>query len=130
MNTTTPNLGSLNFVFLHVPDVAAVRSFYVETLELELVDENTTFLMFRHADGATLGIGVDTESFFKAKHTVDETSPVELWWQVEDADAVHATLVERGVRIVTEPKDEPFGRALAFADPAGNILCAYQPPKA
>jgi predicted enzyme related to lactoylglutathione lyase len=121
MNQSTPAVDTLNFIMVHVPDLAAVRSFYVDTLGLRLVDETPDFLMFTpETGGASLGIGVGEASL--------ESSPVELWWQVKDADALYAALLERGVRVLTPPKDEPFGRSLTFSDPAGNVLSAYQPP--
>jgi predicted enzyme related to lactoylglutathione lyase len=53
---------------------------------------------------------------------------VELWWFVDDVDAEHTRLVERGVPIVQPPRDEPFGRSLAYQGPAGQALFLLQPP--
>jgi predicted enzyme related to lactoylglutathione lyase len=121
--STTPLVGELNFVMLHVASVAEVRDFYVEKLGMNVLDENPGFVMLRGLGhgGASLGIGQGEPAA--------GATPIELWWQVEDADALHAALVERGVRIVQAPKDEPFGRSVAFSDPAGNVLYAYQPPR-
>ena len=113
-------LGQLNFVFLQVPDIQAVRDFYVETLGMAVEADSPTFLQLAHPSGggATLGIGVG-----ETRGALPEV----LWWTVQDTDAVHAALVERGVHIVSAPKDEPFGRTCAFADPAGNVLNIFQP---
>ena len=44
-------------------------------------------------------------------------------FQVEDADALHARLIEEGVTIVEVPEDKPWGeRAFVAADPNGISL--------
>ncbi len=105
----------LNFVMVHVPDVAQVKSFYVDTLGFALDDENDAFLQFRQpGSGATYAVGQG------------EGDRIELWWFVEDADAMHSDLVAKGVEIVTPPTDLPFGRFLSIKDPAGNALFLLQ----
>ena len=111
----------LNIIIIRTPDLTAARAFYGGVLGLSIENETPNFLVVQSADGhsTSLGIGIGEASVAGA----------ELWWRVEDTDALHATLVAKGVRITAEPKDEPFGRAIAFADPAGNILHAFQPPR-
>ncbi len=110
-------LQGLNFVMLHVPDVAAVRDFYAETLGLPLVDQNPGFLQFAPSGGgAALGIGVEPNA-----------DRIELWWFVGNADAAHIALRNKGVEIVSPPADMPFGRTLAIKDPAGSTLYLLQP---
>jgi catechol 2,3-dioxygenase-like lactoylglutathione lyase family enzyme len=117
---TTGLLGELGFIFLEVPDIKAARAFYVDTLGMVLEDETPAFLQVGRPGGAgaTLGIGLGETS---------RALPGVVWWVVNDTDAVHAALVERGVRIVSAPQDMPFGRTCSFADPAGNILNIYKP---
>jgi catechol 2,3-dioxygenase-like lactoylglutathione lyase family enzyme len=112
----------INIVIVRVPDLEAARAFYGETLGLPIEDETPIFLVVGSADGqgTALGIGVGQPG---------AASGTEIWWRVDDADAFHAALVARGVRITEQPVDRPFGRAVSFADPAGNILHAYQPPR-
>ena len=111
----------LNIVIIRTPDLAAARAFYEDVLGLKVENETPAFLLIESADGkgSTLGVGVGEPS---------ATGP-EIWWRTEDTDALHAMLVAKGVRIIAEPKDEPFGRSVSFADPAGNTLYAYQPPR-
>ena len=41
---------------------------------------------------------------------------------VDDVDATHATLLERGVEILNGPMDRPWGlRSVSFADPDGHV---------
>jgi catechol 2,3-dioxygenase-like lactoylglutathione lyase family enzyme len=109
----------VNIVIVRVPDIAAARAFYGETLGLPIKGEAPNFLVVDPIDGqgASFGVGVGEPG----------AGGPEIWWRVDDADAFHAALVTKGVRITEEPEDRPFGRALSFADPAGNVLHAYQP---
>ena len=117
-------LGPLSFVFLLVPDMAEARTFYVETLGMEVETESPTFLQLAQPGGAGASLGIGVGAGLTAAHTAGLE---EIWWTVEDTDAVHAKLVERGVPIVSAPKDQPFGRTCSFRDPAGNILNVFQP---
>ena len=111
--------GTLNFVLLYVEDIAAARAFYTEKIGFTVKSEIPNFVQFE-ADGAA------TFALSQASQPTPTTT-IGLWWQVADADAIHATLVERQVEITSEPKDEPFGRAFSLKDPEGNIVNFYQP---
>lgn len=110
----------LSFVIVHVPDVAAARTFYTEKLGFTVQDEQPGFVQFkrRGADGATYALGQTPPGAAEGP---------ELWWFVDDADASHAELAALGVEIVNPPTDEPFGRAFAIKDLAGNTLNMLQP---
>jgi catechol 2,3-dioxygenase-like lactoylglutathione lyase family enzyme len=45
-----------------------------------------------------------------------------LAFQVEDVDAVHAELVDKGVEITQPPTDMSYGRDFGLRDPFGNNL--------
>ena len=50
---------------------------------------------------------------------------------VEDIDAVHAVIRERGLRIVKGLRDKDYGlRAFVFEDPDGNRIDVGEPLKA
>jgi predicted enzyme related to lactoylglutathione lyase len=115
-------LGDLNFVILHVRDVAAARTFYTDALGLAVTAENPTFVQFQATGGATLALQHD--------EAAAPTGTIELWWQAPAVDATFAQLRERGVAIVSEPTDQPFGRTVAIKDPEGNVLAMYQPRSA
>lgn len=113
-------LQGLNFVMVHVSDVAAARAFYTEKLGFAVEDEHPGFVQFKQpGSGAAFAIGQLTGP-------ADER--IELWWFVDDADAAHAALAKQGVEIVIPPHDEPFGRAFAVKDPVGNTLYMLQLP--
>ena len=110
----------LQFIMLHVTDVAEAATFYSEKLGLKIEDQNPGFVQFGSGPGggAVLAIGVG------------ESRPdpgTELWWFVDNADAACADLKAKGVKIVEEPKDEPFGRVFSFKAPGDYILYMLQP---
>lgn len=115
-----PLVKDLNIVIVRVADIEQARAFYGETLGLTLTAEGPGFFSVAPFDGqgASLGVGVGE---------LHGRGGAEVWWRVDDADAFHAALVARGVRITLEPTDRPFGRAVGFTDPEGNLLFAYQP---
>ena len=43
-------------------------------------------------------------------------------FQIDDVDAVHAELVEKGVEITQPPTDLSYGRDIGLRDPFGNNL--------
>lgn len=110
----------LQFVMITVPSVAAVRDFYTDTLGFSVVDEQPGFLQLRTADGAGADYAIGESANAKPG-----ALPA-LWWRVDDADATHAELKGKGVPVASEPKEEPFGRAFAILDPAGNTLHFWQ----
>ena len=114
-------MDGLHFVLMHVPDVATATTFYTQKLGFEVEAQQPGFVQFKAPNGGA--------SF--ALSQVDPTQSlqaVELWWFVSDVDAEHTRLVEQGVPIVHPPVDEPFGRSLAYQDPAGNTLYLLQLP--
>lgn len=115
-------LTGLNFVMIHVKDIAAARAFYTEKFGLSVMVEGPEFLQFAQpgGQGASFAIGV-------SESAVPISEGTELWWYVDDADATHADLVAKGVKIVATPHDEPFGRAFSIKDSAGNTIYLLQP---
>ncbi len=115
-------LQGLQFVMLHVPDVARARAFYTEQLGFAVEDESPDFVQFTRpeAGGATVAL---------SKGDTTPTTSTELWWFVADADAAHRELTARGVATATAPQDEPFGRTFTVRDPGGNVLSLLQLPR-
>ena len=111
--------GHLNFMILHVRDMAAARAFYTQKLGLGVVAESPAFIQFEAVGGTSFSLQADEHA--------TPTQTIELWWEVQDVDAEHATLAKQGVEIVSEPKDAPFGRTLSVKDPEGNLLNFWKP---
>lgn len=119
-------VSNLDIMILRVEDIEAARIFYGKTLGLDLVGEGPGFFSVTPVNGvgATLGVGLGRDA--------NEPQPGQtgLWWKVADVDGLYAALVAKDVRITAAPADMPFGRAVSFADPSGNILNAYSDPRA
>ncbi len=113
-------LVGLNFVMLHVPDVAKATTFYTEKLGFVIEDQMPDFVQFKQPTGSGA-------IFALAKGDAVPGPGVELWWFVDDANATFATLKEQGVEVVDQPKDEPFGRTFSIKGPAGYTLYMMQP---
>lgn len=113
----------LNFVLLHVPDVEKARAFYAKKLGLVVEGEQPDFVQFKqpNGNGATFALSKDEDAA--------TLQGAELWWFVDDADTTCSELIGRDVEIVSEPHDEPFGRAFAIKDPAGHTIHMLQLPQ-
>jgi predicted enzyme related to lactoylglutathione lyase len=112
----------LDFVLLHVPDLEQARAFYTEKLGFAVEGQQPGFVQFKKHDGMGAIFALLEEA------GVSSHKSVELWWLVDNADATYATLVSRDVEIVSQPSEEPFGRAFTIKDPAGNHINMFQPP--
>ena len=111
----------LNFVMLYVPDIEQARAFYTEKLGFVVEAQQPTFVQFKQNAGMGAIFALQEQANFSPHQGV------ELWWMVDNADATCAALVSHDVEIVSQPSDEPFGRAFIIKDPAGNMINMFQP---
>src|SRR5947209_3028148 len=115
---------------LIVDDYDVAIRFFVGTLGFELVEDSPattndgrpkrwvvvrppgaqTGLLLARADGDEQGAAVGNQ--FAGR--------VGLFLRVDDFEATHARMVADGVELVSEPRDEPYGRVCVFVDVAGN----------
>jgi len=108
----------LTYAILTTKDMGATRRFFTEQLGLGTEDEmEGVFSQFTTREGTLWAI--------MAAQQHNTPREIELYLQVEDADAAYAEWKRRGVETVTEPHDEGFGRTFAFKDPEGRTLHAY-----
>jgi len=108
--------GRLNYVELRAADVAASKAFYRDALGLDFADYGPTYAATQ-GGGADLGLQGDTA---EASGT-----PLVLF-EVDDVDAALERVGKAGGRIVAPVFAFPGGRRFHFADPAGNVLGAWQ----
>jgi catechol 2,3-dioxygenase-like lactoylglutathione lyase family enzyme len=110
-------------------DMAASRSFYEGTLDLELVTENEERMIFRSGGGT---------QFIVSRSTVGTSdTQTQMVWHVPDIHEALADLRSRGVRIEEYVAPDPvtvngvadMGHAWAawFLDPSRNVLSVIQP---
>jgi catechol 2,3-dioxygenase-like lactoylglutathione lyase family enzyme len=111
-----------------VPDLAAARQFYGETLGLKVTGREEDGLLALELAG-----GRNVVVYFKPDHT--PATYTILNFPVDDVDGTVDALTERGVRFETYEgfdQDEKGihrgqGPAIAwFRDPAGNILSVHE----
>ena len=120
----------LDLVALIVDDYDAAIDFFVRVLGFALIEDEpsttndgrpkrwvvvrppggTTGILLARADGAHQQTAVGHQ--FAGR--------VGLFLRVDDFDAAYARLLDAGVKFVTTPREEPFGKVAVFVDIAGN----------
>jgi catechol 2,3-dioxygenase-like lactoylglutathione lyase family enzyme len=119
----------LELVAIPVRDVDRAKAFYVDQVGFvadhdHTVSDETRFVQLT-PPGSACSI-----AFGKGVSDAAPGSVQGLQMVVDDIDAAHAHLVERGVG-VSEVQDFPWGRFVFFADPDGNRWAVQQlPPRA
>jgi lactoylglutathione lyase len=121
----------LGHVILYVSDLAASVAFYRDVAGLEH--------RFTDAGYAEFGTGATRFALYEQRraewltgHPVRPGPAGEIVLVVEDVDAVAAGLRARGIRLLAEPADRPWGhRTLHVADPDGFVVeFAQEVPRA
>ena len=122
-------MSNLELVALVVRDYDAAIQFFVQALQFELVEDapsltndgrpkrwvvvrprgGQTGILLARADGHQAGIA--GQQF---------AGRVGLFLRVDDFDASHERMVDAGVRFVSSPRDEPYGKLAVFLDLEGN----------
>jgi catechol 2,3-dioxygenase-like lactoylglutathione lyase family enzyme len=108
----------LELVCIPVSDVDAAKAFYVDQAGFvadhdQRVDESLRFVQLTPPGSAC------SVCFGEGLTTMAPGSLEGLQLVVDDADAAHAELAQRGVQ-VSDVVDLPWGRFVYFADPDGN----------
>ncbi len=128
----------LQFVVRHVQDIDAARAFYIEKMGLAVEVEQPGFVQFKAPDGAPFAISLASADPVAAALPGGQSESLELWWYVDDADAVCAELQSRGVEIVFPPKECHSGapspskmRQAAYSSSSsrhGSAECVFHRP--
>lgn len=111
----------LGMVILHVKDLKQARTFYADTLGLPVVPEasDDNFIVLQPAGEAQIGVTI-------APSTANGPGSTEVAMEVNDVDHIYREWKTRGVTLLTEPADFPFGRAFDAQDPEGHRLSVYK----
>ncbi|KWX01342.1 glyoxalase/bleomycin resistance/dioxygenase family protein [Carbonactinospora thermoautotrophica] len=111
-------------VLLRPTDLERSRAFYRDTLGLAIYREFGT--------GPDRGTVFFLGGGFLEVSGRSETPPgpgLQLWLQVRDLAAAHAELAAKGVPILREPRQEPWGLLeMWIADPDGVRICVVEVP--
>ena len=111
-------LTNLGYVGIIVKDVAEATAFYRDTLGFTLEGAVPTMAQFEAGGGAILGI---------QQSDLPGEQPFEVAFIVEDVDATYTAWKARGVEMLEEPHDRPFGRTFVIRAPQGHMLRVYKP---
>ncbi|HYQ43241.1 MAG TPA: VOC family protein [Polyangiaceae bacterium] len=93
------------FAVANVKDIAKAKTFYTEVLGLKVQREAPNFIQFEH--------------FAIASDNPEATSPLELYWLVDDAEATRRELAARGASC-SSVDAKPFGKLFTVKDPDGG----------
>ena len=130
----------VDLITIVVDEYDPAIAYFVDTLGFELVDDSPsstndgrpkrwvvvrppagqTGILLARADGADQRAAVGNQA----------AGRVGFFLRVDDFDAEHDRLTSAGVRFVTPPRDESYGRVAVFVDIAGNRWDLLGPPLA
>jgi predicted enzyme related to lactoylglutathione lyase len=114
--------GAISYLFILVSDFQRMVTFYRDVLGFELFHlepDHCAFLAFRKSRKPAIALYAGRQSNLKT---------VANWFlviDVQDIDATAAQLRSAGIN-TGEVKNVPYGRAVQFTDPEGNLLEAHQ----
>ena len=120
----------LDLVALIVREYGPAIDFFVNVLQFELVEDAPSltndgrpkrWVVVRPVGGGTgiLLARADGERQVKAAGE-QFAGRVGFFLRVDDFDAAHARMIAAGVRFVTAPRAEPYGKVAVFLDIEGN----------
>ena len=123
-------MSHLELVSLVVRDYDAAIRFFVDVLQFELVEDSSSltndgrpkrWVVVRPAGGQT-GILLARADGDQQSSVVGQqfAGRVGMFLRVDDFDAAYQRMVAAGVRFVSAPRDEPYGRLAMFLDLEGN----------
>src|SRR5262249_13850926 len=113
IRSTNMNKPEFGFALAYVEDIAQARSWYVDTMGLEVEREAPNFIQFKSI-GANFAIAPKEDLIDARKGT-----EVELWWLVDDVEAAYGELSKRAA-VTTPMTEQPFGKFFGVTDPAGQ----------
>jgi lactoylglutathione lyase len=115
-------IARVDYIILYVRDLDASVAFYRDIIGLPFKFQDKAYAEFATEN---VKFGLLPRSEVKGLIGKDpSTGPdSEVLFVVDDVDAWHERLRERGVRILSEPTDRPWGhRTLYVEDPDGHVV--------
>jgi catechol 2,3-dioxygenase-like lactoylglutathione lyase family enzyme len=121
----------LETVSLIVEDYDAAIAFFVDVLGFELVEDSPALTthggrpkrwVVVRPPGARSGLLLARADGERQAHAVGDqfAGRVGLFLRVDDFDAAYDRMRAARVEFLGEPREEPYGRVVVFADVAGN----------
>jgi catechol 2,3-dioxygenase-like lactoylglutathione lyase family enzyme len=123
-------LSHLELVALVVRDYDAAIRFFVDVLQFELVEDTPSltndgrakrWVVVRPRGGQTGILLARADGDHQASVVGHQfAGRVGMFLRVDDFDAARERMVAAGVRFVSPPREEPYGRVAVFLDLEGN----------
>ncbi len=120
----------IELVAIVVAEYDPAIAFFVDALGFELVEDSPSltndgrpkrWVVVRPPGAATGILLARADGAVQTEAVGDQfAGRVGLFLRVEDFAAAHARMLSAGVRFLTAPRDEPYGRIAVFLDIAGN----------
>ncbi|MEP3438177.1 MAG: VOC family protein [Hoeflea sp.] len=113
---------TFDFVLLHVANPPASAAFYSDLLGKSAIDSTPGFAMLPLSDAVVLGLWLASEADPAA---TGKPGASEISFNVADVpelEKLHACWVAKGLRIVVEPVEMPFGHTFVALDPDGHRI--------
>ena len=112
---------NLTFFAFVVDNMDEAVKFYTDTLDLEIDEKETVpgyYTQFKVPSVAGLALihGLDQDG---------ADVPYDVALRVTDADEFYKQLKDKGVDLISEPRDIPWGRTFLFRSPDGHVLRAF-----
>jgi catechol 2,3-dioxygenase-like lactoylglutathione lyase family enzyme len=106
--------------FFYYKDTEKANQFYQDVMGFELAVDQGWSKIYRIVDNAFMGV-VDES---KGAHRANEIKPVELTLVVDDPDAWHTYLLNKGIKPISEPRNvESMNlRMFLLHDPEGYLI--------
>jgi len=117
-----PRLIGPDFIGIQTEKLDAARVFYRDVVGLTPSDHAPPGAVVFETHPIPFAVRVPADGF---NGTAARGAGVAIWFGCDDADALHAHLVDHGVTIAFAPRDGPFGRYFAFVDPFGYTITAH-----
>jgi catechol 2,3-dioxygenase-like lactoylglutathione lyase family enzyme len=109
----------LSYITLPVDDLARVKAWYVEQIDLDLVSETLDEVVVAGGNGFAVK--------FVAGHPLDHPERVHLAFHATDVDNLFRRLHDRGIPFVMQPHKTAEGLKFASAhDPAGHTIDIFE----
>ena len=114
---TAPNL-----FITYVRDAAAAATFYADLFEIEPLFTSPRYIVFPAGSGAQFAVWAGSPDV--AVPATPRTSEMCLMVDggAAETDALFARWTAKGVTVVEEPHEAPFGHTFVIADPDGNLV--------
>lgn len=113
---------NFDFVLLHVADPVASAEFYSGLLGKPVLESSPGFAMLPLNETVMLGLWLAQEA---APGGQGKPGASEVSFDVKDKvllDELHRDWRERGIAVLIEPMELPFGRTFVAADPDGHRI--------